>query len=133
MIFLDSSFLISVEVDTDQNHKKASVITDGIASGKYGMPAISDYIFDEVITVTFGRTKDLEKAVLVGEKLNESAEMIKIEDLYFREAWEIFKDQKDTRLSFTDCTTLALMRGRGIKTIATFDGDFKKVKGITVV
>lgn len=133
MIFLDSSFLVSVEVETDQNHEKAIKIRDGIIKGEFGKPIISDYIFDETLTVTFGRTKDLAKSILVGESLKISTEMIKVDDEIFDEGWEIFKGQKDTKFSFTDCTIVSLMRKEDIANIATFDEDFKKVKGINVV
>lgn len=133
MIFLDSSFLVSVEVETDQNHEKAIKIRDEIIEGKFDKTVISDYIFDETITVTFGKTKDLAKSILVGENLKISTEMIKVDDEIFDEGWEIFKGQKDTKFSFTDCTIVSLMRKENITNIATFDEDFKKVKGINVV
>jgi uncharacterized protein len=133
MIFLDSSFLISVEVETDQNHSKAIKIRDEIINKEFGETIISDYIFDEIITVTFNKTKDLKKAIIVGNNLKKSANMIKIDEDAFDEAWEIFKYQEKTSLSFTDCTILALMQSMNIKHIATFDEDFKKIDDINVV
>ena len=76
MILLDSSFLVAVEVETDENHKKAIIIRDKIIRGDFGNTVISDYIFDETITVTIVRTKDLEKTILIGENLKASAELI---------------------------------------------------------
>jgi len=133
MILLDSSFLISVEVKTDQNHERAVKIMEKIIKGEFGRPIISDYVFDETITVTFGKTKDLAKSVLVGENLKISTEIIKVDDEIFDDGWGIFKGQKVTKFSFTDCTIVSLMRKENITNIATFDEDFKKVKGINVV
>ena len=133
MIFLDSSFLVSVEVETDQNHQKAVEIMDKIIKGDFGDPVISDYIFDETITVTFSRTRNIEKTVFVGENLRNSSEFAKIDERVFEGAWQIFKNQKNTKFSFTDCTTLALMVKEGIRNIATFDQDFSKIKEINVV
>ena len=133
MIFLDSSFLVAVEVETDQNHEKAVKIRDDIIEGKFGKVFISDCIFDETVTVTFGRTKDLEKAVLAGTNLRNSAEIINIDERDFEAAWEIFKKQKDTTFSFTDCTNVALMRKESIENIATFDEDFQELKEMNVV
>ncbi len=133
MIFLDSSFLVSVEVEADQNHERAIGIRDEIIKGKFGKAVISDYIFDETVTVTFGRTKDLKKTVLVGTGLRESAEMLKIDDENFEDAWSLFKKQKTTKFSFTDCSTIAVMKAKDIKNIATFDKDFAKVKNLNVI
>ena len=133
MIFLDSSFLVSVEVETDEHHERAIKIRDKIIKGEFGNPVISDYIFDETITVTFGRTKNLHKTIVAGENLMNSADLVKIDEKIFEDGWEIFKNQKNTRFSFTDCITISLMKNENILNIATFDKDFNKVKGINIV
>ncbi len=133
MIFLDSSFIISFEVESDQNHVRAVEVLEEIKKGDFGERIVSDYIFDEVVTVSFGRTKSLEKSVFVGNKIRESLNILRVDDSVFEEAWKIFKSQKETKLSFTDCSTLALMERSGIKNIATFDEDYKKIKEINVV
>ena len=133
MIFLDSSFLISLEVEKDENHQRAIDLRSRILKGDFGSSVISDYIFDETMTVTFGRTKDLGKAVAVGVKLKDPSILIKLEESDFESAWDLFKNQKNTKLSFTDCTNLAIMKRMSIKDIAAFDEDFKKIGGINVI
>lgn len=133
MICLDTSFLISVEVETDQNHNKAIKVRDDVINGKFGKAVISDYIFGETLTVTLGKTKNLAKAVFVGMGLRNSSEMFKIDEKEFEDAWNLFKNQKNTKFSFTDCTTLALMKKEGIANIATFDRDFRSVKDINII
>ena len=72
MIFLDTSYLVAIEVEKDQNHQQAVKIRDDIIRGKFGKLFISDYIFDETITVTLGRTKDIKKVIFIGEHLKAS-------------------------------------------------------------
>ncbi len=36
-------------------------------------------------------------------------------------------------INFSDCTIINTMMGLGINKIATFDSDFKKIKGITII
>lgn len=133
MIFLDSSFIVAFEVKKDENHENAVKMSEDIIKGKLGEVFISDYIFDETVTVTLNKTKDLEKAVLVGESLISSFEILKLEEETLKKAWQIFKEQKETLFSFTDCTIIALMQEKGIKNLATFDEDFKKIKEINVI
>ena len=133
MIFLDSSFLISFGVEKDSNHEKAVEVMKEIAKGKYGEAFISDYIFDETITVTLARTKSLSKAVIAGTGMKKSYSIEKVDDRIFEEAWGFFQSQKQTIFSFTDCTNIFVMQESNIKNIATFDEDFKKVKGINVI
>ncbi len=133
MIFLDTSFIVSLEIDTDSNYESASKLMDKIMQNEFGVTLISDYIFDETMTVTFGRTKNLEKTAVVGAKIRSSSILVRVEKNDFENAWELFRSQKGTKLSFTDCTNLAIMKRMNIKNIATFDDDFKKIKEINVV
>lgn len=133
MIFLDSSVLVSYEVDGDINHEKAVKLIREIAKGKFGEVFTSDYIFDETITVTFVKAKSLSKAITVGNYIKDSTEVLKVDESVFENAWELFKRQKETKLSFTDCTTLNAMEERNISNIATFDEDFKKIKTVNVI
>ena len=132
MIFLDTSYLVALEIDGDSNHENAVILMNKILNSEFGKPIISDYIFDETVTVTFSKTKSLEKASKLGTSLKKSS-MTKINDKDFEETWELFKKQTDTKLSFTDCSNLVIMKRMGIKNIATFDGDFRKIKEINVI
>ncbi len=96
------------------------------------MPIISDYIFDETVTVVFWRGKKLSFAIETGNDLKESVQIIAVSELIFEEAWKIFKS-RIKNFSFTDCTTLAIMKKKGINNISTFDKDFKNVEGINVI
>jgi|SRR3989344_5584148 len=133
MIFLDSSLIVADKIENDQHHKEAAKTMNDIATGKYGNPLISDYIFDEILTVIFSRSKKLPIAIETGQEIRNSVEIRRITESDFEDAWQIFKNQKNTKLSFTDCTTLALMLKEGIRNIATFDQDFSKIKEINVV
>lgn len=133
MIFLDSSFIISYKIENDENHDKSLIIMKKIVNGKYGIPIISDYIFDEFVTVLLNKAKSLSISVNSGNELIDSTKMLTIDEEAFEKAWEIFKKQKNTKFSFTDCSTLALMKKEDINNIATFDKDFKKLNWISVV
>ncbi|MBI4162976.1 MAG: type II toxin-antitoxin system VapC family toxin [Candidatus Aenigmarchaeota archaeon] len=132
MIFLDTSLIIAYKIDNDQNHETALKIMAKISEGHFGNTVISDYIFDESLTVALAKTRELKAAVEIGEELM-TIQIIKIDNAIIHEAWQIFKSQKGTKFSFTDCTCMALMEKFNIRNIATFDSDFKKIKEINVV
>lgn len=133
MIILDTSFIASFYNIRDENHKKATEIMREIVKGKYGPLYITDYIFDESVTIIFIRLKNLDRTIEIGETLRKSTEIIDVEKLSFEHAWKFFKEQEGTKFSFTDCTTISVMQSRNIKSIATFDKDFQKIKEINVV
>ncbi len=129
MIILDTSFIVSYFNTRDQNHSKAVRLMKKI----HEPLCITDDIFGEVVTVSLIRLKSLDRASKIGEILLKSSKMINVEKTSFDGAWDIFCKQKGTVLSFTDCTTISVMLENNIEKIATFDGDFEKIRGIEVV
>ena len=66
MILLDSSLIVAYSNEADENHEKALKIVKDLERGKYGTPAITDYIFDEIVTVMLVKTKNLKKVLELG-------------------------------------------------------------------
>ncbi len=133
MILLDTSFVVAYYNTADNNHNKAVEIMNSLTAGGYGDIFITDYIFDEIATVAFVRLKNLNKTIEIGEAVNSLAKIDYIGKDVFEDTWKLFKGQTATKFSFTDCSTLSMMKKNGIKNIATFDEDFKKAKEINVV
>lgn len=133
MIFLDSSFLVAYTVDGDSNHSKAIELMRGIVDSVHGPPVISDYVFDETVTVVFLRTRELQMAKSVGEAMLRAFRMLRVDGQAFRDAWKRFRSQKGTKYSFTDCATVELMLQNGVNNIATFDEELGANKGFTAV
>ena len=129
MIVLDTSFIVSYFNTRDQNHLKAVKLMKKI----HEPLCITDYIFGEVVTVSLIRLKSLDRATKIGNVLLKSLKIINVEKTSFDNAWNLFCKQKETVLSFTDCTTISVMLENDIGKIATFDGDFGKISKITVI
>jgi predicted nucleic acid-binding protein len=133
MIFLDSCLIIAYSNEIDENHAKAIQILKDIENGKYGTPVISDYIFDEIVTVMLIKTKNLMKVAELGEILLNATLLIKIDDSIFNLAWKIFKEQQKPKFSFIDSTSIAICKMNGISKIATFDKDFEELKEFNII
>jgi predicted nucleic acid-binding protein len=131
MVMLDTSFVVAYYNTRDQNHEHAAKTAKLLATQNYPL-YITDYIFGEIITVSFFKLKSLGKAVHVGKMVLESCNLLHTEKEIFEQAWKIFSEQK-LRLSFVDCTTVAAMRGQKMQKIATFDGDFSKISGLEIL
>lgn len=134
MIVLDTSLVVAYFNNRDDNHTRAEKIIEDIIKGRYGRTAyITDYIFDEVATVSFIRLKNLDQVVKIGKTLLNATKIIEINKDCFDNAWDIFCTQKNTHLSFTDCATISAMQQNSIENLATFDKDFTKINEIRVV
>ena len=59
---------------------------------------------------------------------SKAVKMIKVTEEIENNAWGIFCRYKDKELSFTDCTSFAIMEKFGIKNAFAFDEDFDKME-----
>jgi len=133
VILLDSSLIIAYSNESDQNHTKAKKVIEDVANEKYGPPVITDYLFDEIVTVMLLRTKSLAQAKKLGDTLLGATHLVRIDGELFETAWEIFKQQRKNIFSFTDCTTIAVCKANGISNVATFDEDFAELDNVSAI
>ena len=130
-ILMDASVFCAYANLKDVHHSRSKQIIGDVVSGKYGDAVITDYIFDEIVTVV-ARKVHKEKAVQIGKFLLSSEVILtRVNTLVFEKAWEIFKGA--ATLSFTDCTCVAFMQLFEVKKIATFDKEFGKIGGVEIV
>lgn len=113
IIFAGSSAYIAYYNKRDKNHGKAVSLVRRIRDREFGPTIIytPDYLFDEITTAILVLTKDKDLAIKIGESIRTSkiTKIVKVDEGIFDRAWEIFKQYKDKRWSFTDCTSFAIM------------------------
>ena len=83
MIILDTSFLLACFNNRDVHHSKAMRILHNVAEKKYGAMFMTDYIFNETVTVSMIKIKDLGKVKWIGNYLLGSLKLIRVEETYF--------------------------------------------------
>ena len=125
-IFVDTSVFVALRNADDEFHERSKELMKRALKSEFGRIYTSDYVIDEAVTTALVRTKRHDFAVDLGKYVIESPRIIKlrVEDDSFREAWEKFQSLKDKTMSFTDCTSLALIEKFGINQILSFDADF---------
>ena len=133
MIFIDTSLLVAFVVAKDTNHEKSVSIMEEIVGGKHGQAITSEYVFDETVTVVLVRSKSLYLASKTGDLIKESMPVLEVGNNIFEASWTRFRNQKDTKFSFTDCTILEVVESNHIDKLATFDREFKYSKSFKVV
>ena len=122
--FLDTSYLIALEVKNEQDHQQVLQHWLSLASLQPFL-ITSTYIFDEV--VTFFNSRHLHhKAVEIGNRLLQSPdiELIDIEPKLFNQGREYFQKHQDKTYSLTDCLSFMLMQNRNLSTALTLDNHF---------
>jgi predicted nucleic acid-binding protein len=102
--------------------------------GEYGKLYVSDYIFDEAVTLAYVRTGSKKFAYDIGKFAKAKPINFRfIEPIDFDKAWELYLRYENKHLSFTDCTTIALIERLDIENIFTFDMEFKGLVNIIAV
>ena len=123
-VFVDTSFLIAFYNKNDEKHfeaRKFLQICDKT------LLIITDYIFDEFLTVLLARENKL-LSLQSGEKIlnDKNVRLLKVDNEIFQKAWEIYRNFKDKQWSFTDCTSYVLMKNLLIDTGLSFDEHFRQ-------
>jgi len=126
MVFLDTGYLLALELANDQNHQAAADHWKQVAGAAPALVTTS-YVFDEIVTF-FNSRGFHEKALEVGNSLLQSAaiELVHVDEGLFEAAWEYLQRHQDKRYSLTDCVSFLVMERFGIKTAFTFDRHFEQ-------
>jgi predicted nucleic acid-binding protein len=133
VVVLDSSFLVAYHNTRDAHHAAAARGMLRLVGGEWGRALLLEYVFLEVVTVLMAR-RDLSVATEVGSRLLTARELdfVPCSDFFF-ETLQTFRNQPRGRLSFTDAAIVTVARQHAPGLVATFDGDFGGMPGVTLV
>lgn len=123
-VFLDSSYLIALEVKRDQDHEQARDHWESISSSIPRMLTTS-FVFDEVVT-SLNSDGYHDKAVEIGTFLlsSKSVRFLPVGKQLFEAGWTYLQQHPDKNYSLTDCISFVVMERRKISTAFTFDHHF---------
>ncbi len=130
-LLIDTSALVAARNADDRNHNKALDIMTRALKGEFGKMYISDYIFDEAVTIAYIRTGNKNFSEDLGRFARTRPIIFRfIEPFDFDRAWELYLKYRDKNFSFTDCTNIALMERHEIDTLFTYDLEFNGIISI---
>ena len=130
-ILVDTCAVIAVRNADDINHKKAMEIMVPVLRGQFGKVFVSDYIFDEAVTLAYIRTKNKKFVHDIAKFIRSKPINLRfIEPSDFENAWELYRKFDDKHFSFTDCTNIAIMERLRIDTLFTFDSEFNGIVNV---
>jgi len=128
-VFVDTGAWFAMSVTTDPDHERAVSFATQCTQ-----PLITtDYIVDELLTL-FARRKHKPLALLwLSDVLHTGGcELISIDETTFREACDVYSQFVDKNWSFTDCSSLVVMRRYGIQHAFSFDEHFRQFATVQV-
>lgn len=131
-IFVDTGVFAAYVIEQDSNHERAVQILSECMIGTHGPVLTSDFIYDETLTLTLSRTHRCDTSIrahklILGDEgeLPRFVHLLRVDDTIRKLAYSEFQTTCKDGLSFTDTTTLVLMKVHEIPTMATFDSHFR--------
>lgn len=130
-VFFDSSFLIAFILEYDSNYNKADKLDkEGIFNNDC---YISNLIINEVVTV-IGNKATLEHAINSYNAFNDNFNIInEYEIANFNDKVMKTYRKYNTKLSFTDCAIVEVMKKYDIENLVSFNKQFKRVDNINLI
>jgi len=122
--FLDTGYVLALELANDQNHGAAARHWHGFLLQQPRLVTTS-FVFDETVTF-FNAHGHHAKAVEVGSNLldSPSIQLIHVDRRLFDAGWNLLKRHHDKRYSLTDCISFVVMGELSIGRALTFDRHF---------
>lgn len=131
MTVLVDTGVVYADHDMDATcHDTAASALEAVYDGGFGQPYISDYVFDESVTLTRTCTGSHAAATGLSDRLRGRDRYPRVYDLLyvtaavFADSIEVFERYDDQDLSFTDATSVALIRRHDIDGILSYADDF---------
>lgn len=127
-IFIDTSAFLAISDEKDEHHREAVEFLQSIMDGKrFTRIVTSDYVIDETVTrIRFAVSHNAALGWIKNIRASMVLEVLRVDEETFDRGIELFEKYSDKSLSFTDCTSFAMMEKRNIEDAFTFDGDFEK-------
>jgi predicted nucleic acid-binding protein len=123
-VFIDTSAFCALTVPKDQFNSTAKIIYKQIQDKKSYIYS-SDYVLDEVYTLLKTRGSHAVSVRFMEEIQESHIIILRITEDIEEAAKTIFRQLPDKRLSFTDCTSFALINHFDIEAVFAFDEHFR--------
>lgn len=132
-VFVDTGvFYAHHHTDAARHAVGMDALTTVLESPEYGYILTSDYIYDEVVTLTHRRTGDITAGIEVGRRIRGDGYPDAIDILHssrqqFTDAVTAHQKYAEHGFSFTDAMTVTLVDHHDIDAVLSFDDEFDGV------
>lgn len=128
LVFLDTSYLLAVELANDQDHVRAIEHWRTVESQDPPPTFVTTTdVFNEIVTFLKKRRQHT-LACSIGNYLLGSnvVRLTHVDEYLFERGWAFLQQHDDKTYSLTDCISFVLMQQMGIRTAYTFDHHFQQ-------
>jgi hypothetical protein len=122
-VFINTSAFCALTIPKDIHNQTAKAIYKRFPKGKTSFYT-SDYVLDEVYTLLKMRSTHATAIKFMDRIARSSLITLRVSDTIEEAAKEIFRRYDNKKLSFTDCTSFALINAFNLAAVFAFDRHF---------
>jgi predicted nucleic acid-binding protein len=132
-VFVDTGvFYAHHDTDATRHDTGAAALNRVLREAEYGRVMTSEYVYDEVVTLTQKRTGSVASGVELGQRIRgkgypDAIELLHSSPSLLNATVDTYETYADQRLSFTDAMTVAMLDHHDIDAVLSFDDDFDGV------
>jgi hypothetical protein len=132
-VFVDTGvFYAHHDTDASRHAVGVTALDRVLRSAEHGRVMTTDYVYDEVVTLTHRRTGRIADAIEVGRRIRgdgypDAVELLHSSPILFDDAVETYERYDDHGFSFTDAMTVAMIERHDVDAVLSFDDDFDGV------
>ena len=128
-VFLDTSFIIALAFDNDENNKRAVEFKNILSEDCY----INNSIVNEVVTVSNNKGDSTKAGIMFNFLVDNFTIINEYNIINYNDKTMFNFNNHNGKLSFTDSGIITTMVEHDIKKLVTFDKAFKKEDQIEVI
>jgi predicted nucleic acid-binding protein len=122
--FVDTSAFCAITIPGDRHNDRAKSLYKRLDEHR-AIVYTSNYVMDEIYTLLKTRGSHRTAVKFMDQVKDSNIVILWITDEVEQDAQDIFRRFDDKKLSFTDCTSFALINRYGIETVFAFDDHFR--------
>ena len=122
-ILIDTSVFFAFYSKKDRYHQDALAVMLHASEGRWGRPQLTDYVLDETVTLLKNKVSPKTALAIFGTLENSGPlRLIRLDEDSLNRSIEIFKNYAEKPgFSFTDATTVSIMKDYAIEHLASLD------------
>jgi predicted nucleic acid-binding protein len=131
---VDTGLIVAVHSAGDAKHAEGVRLRNALQTGKHGMVFLTDLVLAEILNYFVAKSRDrtLPDRVareLLGEDQPPWLRLVRIDERTWNLARQEFRVLSRAGLSFTDCSSIAVVKEMKLDAIVGFDSGFDGVIG----
>lgn len=125
-IFIDTSYALALSIKTDSNHQKAIELSEKYDSEDFRFVTTYGILLEIGNGLSKLPTRPICVELLEYLQEDEYITLIEITKNLYDKSFKLFCNRKDKEWGLVDCTSMVVMKQRGIEKVLTADRHFEQ-------